>query len=156
MRKAIKLVASIILCQLAGVIGSVFTMSAIPDWYANIVRPAITPPNWLFGPVWITLYTLMGISLYLIWQKGLKNRDIKFAFIFFIVHLTVNASWSIIFFGLNALWLSVIVIFVLLFMIVSIMVVFWDINRTATYLLIPYLLWVTYASALNMAIAVLN
>lgn len=156
MKNAIKLILSIFFCQLAGIIGSVFTVSAIPDWYATLTRPVITPPNWLFGPVWITLYTLMGVSLYLIWQKGLKNRDIKFAFILFMIHLAVNASWSIIFFGLNALWLSVFVIFVLLFMIISLMVIFWDINRTATLLLIPYLLWVTYASALNMAIAVIN
>jgi tryptophan-rich sensory protein len=156
MKKFIKLVASIFFCQLAGIIGSVFTVSAIPGWYETINRPVITPPNWLFGPVWITLYTLMGIALYMIWQEGLKKRDVKFAFIFFIIHLAVNASWSIIFFGFNALWLSVSVILVLLVMIIASIILFWDISRIAALLLVPYLLWVTYATALNVSIAVLN
>ncbi len=156
MNKFIKLVAAIFLCQLAGIIGSVFTMDAITGWYETLTRPIITPPNWLFGPVWITLYTLMGIALYMIWQEGLKKRDVKFAFIFFILHLAVNAAWSIIFFGFNALWLSVSVILVLLVMIIASIILFWDISRIAALLLVPYLLWVTYATALNVSIAVLN
>jgi tryptophan-rich sensory protein len=96
-----RLIISLALPQLAGMVGSLFTVSAIPTWYATLQRPNFSPPNWLFGPAWITLYILMGISAYLIWQKVEQNKTARGALWLFWVHLVFNASWSIIFFGLQ-------------------------------------------------------
>ena len=155
-RNIIKLLVSIVVAQSAGIIGSLSTVSAIPNWYEGLVRPAISPPNWVFGPVWITLYTLMGIALYLIWRKGLDNKKVRFAFVFFVVHLVLNASWSLIFFGLQNILPALVVIVLLLLMIIASMVLFWRIDRWATYLLVPYLLWVSFATVLNYLIFQLN
>ena len=155
-RNIIKLLVSIVVAQSAGIIGSLSTVSAIPNWYEGLVRPAISPPNWVFGPVWVTLYTLIGIALYLIWQKGLDNKRVRFAFAFFVVHLVLNASWSLIFFGLQNILLALVVIVLLLLMIIDSMALFWRIDRWATYLLVPYLLWVSFATVLNYLIFQLN
>ncbi|MGB6839296.1 MAG: TspO/MBR family protein, partial [Microgenomates group bacterium] len=96
----IKLIASIIICQLAGIIGAIFTTPSISDWYAGLNKPFFNPPNWLFGPAWTLLYLLMGISLYLVWkQKG--GIEIRTALIFFTIQLGLNTLWSIIFFGMR-------------------------------------------------------
>ncbi len=143
------------ICQLAGVVGSVFTMSAIPTWYATLKKPSFNPPNWIFGPVWLTLYTMMGVSLYLVWQKR-AVASVWPAIIFFLIHLGVNALWSIVFFGQKNIHGALIIIVVLWLMIVGSIFLFWQIDRTAAYLLIPYLLWVSFASALNYSIGKLN
>jgi tryptophan-rich sensory protein len=150
-----KLVISIIICQLAGVLGSVFTMPAIPGWYANLNKPSFSPPNWLFGPVWILLYTLMGISLYLVWsRKG--SAGAKTALILFAIQLGLNTLWSLIFFGLrlpSAAFLEILVLW--LFILLTILK-FFPISKVAAYLLILYLLWVSFASLLNFYIFRLN
>ena len=97
-----KLVGSIIACQVAGGIGSIFTMSAIPTWYAALEKPAFTPPNSVFAPVWITLYLLMAIAVFLVWRVGLKQSGVKLAFTVFWVQLVINILWSVIFFGLKS------------------------------------------------------
>src|SRR3989338_2728824 len=103
-----KLVIAIGVSELAGVIGSVFTFSAIPNWYAGLVKPALNPPGWIFGPVWTTLYFLMGISLFLVWSsyakasEGQVKKEIKISLGVFGVQLFLNAAWSIIFFGLHS------------------------------------------------------
>ena len=150
-----KLVASIAMCQAAGVIGSFFTVSAIGSWYVFLSKPSFSPPNWLFAPVWLTLYILMGISLYLIW-KNLNKSGAKFAFWFFIVHLAVNVSWSVIFFGLHNIILAFAVILLLWVMIAVLIKIFRPLNRTASNLLIPYLAWVSIATVLNYSLMVLN
>ena len=96
-----KLVLSIIVCQLAGFIGSFFTVSSVSSWYLTLNKPFFNPPSWLFGPVWITLYLLMGISLYIIWNKGITNNQSKIAVLIFAIQLILNSLWSIIFFGLK-------------------------------------------------------
>ncbi|MFH1457342.1 MAG: TspO/MBR family protein, partial [Patescibacteria group bacterium] len=96
-----RLAISLALPQLAGIVGSVFTVSAIPTWYAGLIKPNFSPPNWLFGPMWVLLYILMGISVYLIWQNIEKNKINRNIFYLFWVHLFFNAIWSIIFFGLQ-------------------------------------------------------
>ena len=151
-----RLIISLALPQLAGIVGSLFTTSAIPTWYATLQRPSFSPPNWLFGPAWITLYILMGISVYLIWQKVEKNKTAKSALWLFWVHLVFNASWSIVFFGLQNPGLAFINIIIIRLLIIALMIKFWKINRWASYLLIPYLLWVSFASALNYFIWYLN
>ena len=150
------LFSSIIICQLAGIIGSVFTTSSIPGWYANINKPSFNPPNWVFAPVWTTLYLLMGISLYLIWRNGLSDKNVKIAFIVFIFQLVLNALWSILFFGLQSPFLAFIEIVFLWIAILISIILFFRISRIAAYLLIPYILWVSFASVLNFSIWRLN
>ncbi len=150
------LFSSIIICQLAGIIGSVFTTSSIPGWYANINKPSFNPPNWVFAPVWTTLFLLMGIALFLIWRKGLKEKDVKIAFSVFIFHLVLNTLWSILFFGLESPFAAFIEIIFLWAAILISIILFFRISRIAGYLLIPYLLWVSFASVLNFAIWKLN
>lgn len=151
-----QLALSLALPQLAGIIGSLFTASAIPTWYATLQKPSFSPPNWLFGPVWILLYILMGISVYLIWQKIAKNKTTKGILWLFWVHLFFNALWSIVFFGLQNPGLALINIIILWLLIVVLMIEFWPINKFSTYLLVPYLLWVSFASLLNYFIWHLN
>jgi benzodiazapine receptor len=95
------LLGSILLCEAAGLIGGIFTAQSVKTWYVELVKPAFNPPGWLFGPVWITLYLLMGIALYLIWQKGGETQYFRSALIVFFVQLILNALWSFIFFGLR-------------------------------------------------------
>jgi len=160
-KKILKLLISIIISHSAGIIGSFFTVGSIDTWYQFIEKPIFNPPSWVFGPAWLTLYTLMGIALYFVWSfdkaqdKQLKKR-VQFAFMFFIVHLVVNASWSIVFFGLQNIFLALVVIVVLWCMILASIILFWRIDKRAAYLLVPYLLWVSFATLLNYSIWQLN
>ncbi|MEO8514819.1 MAG: TspO/MBR family protein [Ignavibacteria bacterium] len=156
MSNFIKLITSIIICQLAGFIGTIFTVDSISNWYNYLSKPSLNPPNWIFGPVWITLYTLMGISLYLVWIKGLGVQRNKNAFMLFLVQLVFNSLWSIVFFGLHQILPAVIVIVVLWLLIFACIFSFKPISQPAAYLLIPYLFWVSFASYLNISIYILN
>lgn len=138
----------------AGFIGSFSTMDSINGWYATLVRPSWTPPNWVFGPVWTTLYVLMGIAAFLVSRSKKLGKSV--AIWFFLGHLLVNTFWSIAFFGMHELLLSAIVIVILIALIVALMRLFWRYSHAATYLLVPYLLWVTYATTLNIGFLVLN
>jgi len=152
----LKLAASLIFCQAAGIIGSLFTFSAIDIWYAGLNKPFFSPPNWLFAPAWLTLYTLMGISLYFIWRRGLKIEENKKVFYLFLFHLIVNALWSIIFFGLKSP-LGALVCIIILWALIAILInKFFKIEKKSAYLLIPYWLWVSFAMILNFAIWWLN
>ncbi len=156
MKNIVKLVISIVLCQLAGIIGSVFTVSSIPTWYATLNKPSFNPPNWIFSPVWITLYLLMGISLYLVWSDKIKSKYKKKAFVFFGIQLVLNSLWSIIFFGLQVPFYSFIEIILLWFFILMSIIYFYRISKLASYMLVPYILWVSFAAVLNFFIFVLN
>jgi len=151
-----KLIVSIIGCELVGIAGSVFTVSAIPAWYASLNKPSFAPPNWVFGPAWTLLYFLMGMSFYLIWRQGWKKEKVKTAGKYFFVQLGLNFIWSPIFFGLRAPLLGLIVIVAMWALIVMTMKKFYPLSRLAFYLLVPYLLWVSFATILNAAIVVLN
>jgi len=143
------LVGAIALCEGAGIIGSLFTVSSIQNWYAFLNKPSFSPPNYLFGPVWTILYVLMGIAFYLV-------RKNKFAVKLFLVHLFFNAVWSIIFFGLHDIALALVDILVMWGMIIAMILKFYPIKKTASYLLLPYIMWVTLATVLNYAVWVLN
>ena len=145
----------IIICQLAGIIGSLFTTPAIRGWYTGIVKPSFNPPNWIFAPVWTTLFILMGIAVSMIWLSE-KNDIRKKALVVFFVQLVLNTLWSIIFFGMENPMLAFIEIIVLWFAILYTIILFWKINKPAAILLIPYILWVSFASVLNLTIALLN
>ncbi len=156
LKDIIKLLVSIAACQCAGLIGSVFTMPAIPTWYATLQKPSFTPPNWLFTPAWGTLYLLMGISAFLIWRRGLADKPVKIALMVFAIQLILNTLWSVAFFGFESPLSGVIVIIVLWLAILLTILRFSKISSVAAILLLPYLLWVSFASVLNISIWVLN
>ncbi|MDX9893690.1 MAG: TspO/MBR family protein [Patescibacteria group bacterium] len=155
-KKTYQIIVSILVCQAAGLIGSIFTFSAIPSWYSTLNKPSFNPPNWLFGPVWTVLYVLMGIALYLVWQQIRIDPRAKPAIILFLTHLILNASWSIIFFGLQNIGLALVELIVLWLMIILVTRQFWQIKKLAAKLILPYLAWVTFAAVLNLALFILN
>ncbi|MDH7510733.1 MAG: tryptophan-rich sensory protein [Methanolinea sp.] len=155
-RSPVRLLAAILVSNLAGVIGSVFTVTGPGSWYASIVKPSFNPPGYLFGPVWTTLYILMGISLYLVWMEGLSGKKVTWAVIVFAIQLCLNTLWSILFFGLRSPFLGLVEIVVLWVFIAVTIVLFYRISRPAAYLLVPYILWVTFASFLTYTIWTLN
>lgn len=152
----IKLIVSLLVCQLAGLVGSFFTAPSIPVWYASLNKPSFTPPNEVFSPVWIALFVLMGISLYLIWRKPLKEPQVKIALLIFFVQLALNTLWSIIFFGLKSPFLAFIEIIILWMVIFLTIMKFFKVSKLAGILLIPYILWVSFAAVLNFFLWSLN
>lgn len=146
----------VIISEAAGGAGSVFTTGAIANWYASLERPSFTPPNWIFGPVWTTLYFLMGIAAYLVFNEGFSKKEVKLALSVFAVQLILNVLWSFIFFGLKSPGLALFEIIVLWFSILTTIVIFYRISKPASFLLVPYLLWTTFAALLNVAIFKLN
>jgi translocator protein len=152
----IKLIASIVICQLAGFIGSFATRQSVSGWYRFLEKPAFNPPSWIFAPVWISLYTIMGISLYLVWRKGFNSPEVRYAIILFLVQLVFNSLWSIVFFGYQSPGGGVIVITILWFLILMNIFCFYKISTPAGLLLIPYFLWVSFAVLLNFSIWRLN
>lgn len=153
--KIFKLIVSIALPLGLGAIAGLFTAEAIPVWYETLIRPSFNPPNWLFGPVWTTLYILMGISLFLVWnQSASKKRNM--AILVFFLQMALNFCWSFIFFYFNQIGIALIEIIFLWASIVIMLVLFYKIKPIAAYINIPYLLWVTFASILNASYYILN
>ena len=151
-----KLIVSIVVCQMAGVIGGFFTASSVNTWYASLTKPSFNPPNWLFSPVWITLYVLMGVALFLVWRQGLRTEGVQNALYIFGVQLILNALWSIVFFGLKMPLAGFIVIVILWGFILIALMKFRKISKLAGILLVPYLLWVSFAGVLNFFLWYLN
>ena len=156
LKEAGKLLIAIIICNLAGAIGSIFTFSSVSTWYTTLIKPEFNPPNWVFGPVWTTLYILMGISLYLIWKKYEEGKNANPALTIFSIQLILNALWSILFFGLQSPLYGLIGIIPLWIAIALMIVKFYPLSRNAALLQIPYLLWVSFATILNASIWMLN
>jgi len=152
----LKFIASIAICFLVAILGSVFTLPSIPTWYAVLNKPIFSPPNWIFGPVWTVLYFLMAISLYIVWNKNLENKKKDKAIKIFIFQLVLNLLWSLVFFGLHRPLLALITIIILWFSIFITIKYFYKLSKTSGYLLVPYIFWVTLASVLNFAIVILN
>jgi len=151
-----KLIVSILVCQAAGLIGSVFTIANIPTWYAALEKPFFTPPNWVFAPAWTTLFLLMGIALFIVWNKGLNTKASKIAVSIFAVQLVLNILWSALFFGLQSPFLGFIEIILLWIAILLTIIAFARVSKSAALLLIPYILWVSFASLLNYSVWILN
>lgn len=156
MRALLQILGSIVVAQLAGIIGAWATASSVRSWYPTLEKPWFTPPNWLFGPAWITLYTLMGIAAWLVWRHGSSEPAVRWALALYGVQLVINAAWSPVFFGLRAPGPGLAVIVVLWFAIVATIVAFGRVSSAAAWLLAPYIAWVTYATALNFEIWRLN
>jgi len=148
--------AAIAVCLLAGLVGSIFTAPAVPTWYTALAKPALTPPAWLFGPVWTVLFILMGIALYLVWSKGWDQKNVQVAMTIFAVQLVLNILWSYLFFGLQAPFFALIEIILLWVAILMTIGAFYRVSIPAAALLVPYLLWVTFAAYLTYGIYALN
>ncbi len=156
MKKVLGILAFVLICELAGIIGSVFTTPSIPGWYAALAKPPFNPPNWVFAPVWTTLYALMGISAYLVYEKGSRRKEVRKALAIFGGQLLLNMLWSIVFFGAHMILGAAVIIVFLWGMIVASIWLFSRISKPAAYLLAPYLLWVSFATVLNISLYVLN
>ena len=150
------LIGFILGCELAGIIGSVFTARSVQTWYVTLQKPSFNPPSWLFGPVWILIYLLMGIAAYLVWAKGWSLPGVKTALAVFAIQLVLNSLWSILFFGSHTPRWAFVEIVVLGAAIVVTIVLFSKFSRTAALLLVPYILWVSFAALLNYSLWRLN
>jgi tryptophan-rich sensory protein len=147
-----KLIISLVICLAAGFIGSIFTTPAIGAWYATLHKPAFNPPNWIFGPVWTILFILMGLAFYLVWQKPNNKK----ALIIFVIQLVLNIAWSFCFFYLQNPLAGLLEIVVLWIFILLTIINFYKIYQPTAYLLIPYILWVSFAVVLNYYLYRLN
>jgi len=156
MKRPVGIVIAIVICELAGVIGSLFTMPSIPGWYAGLVKPSFNPPGWIFGPVWTALYAMMGVAAWLVYDKGFKRPEVRKALTVFAVQLVLNTLWSIVFFGAHQILGAVIVIILLWAMILWTILLFRKISKAAAWLLVPYILWVSFATILTVTINALN
>jgi len=152
----LKLIVSLIICQLAGFVGSLFTTPSIPIWYASLEKPSFNPPNWVFSPVWISLFVLMGISLFLVWQKTLHYPGVSSALFWFGIQLFLNMLWSILFFGLKSPFFAFVGIIFLWVAIFLTLIKSFKVSRLAGVLLVPYICWVSFAAVLNFSIWNLN
>lgn len=152
-----KFLISLVIPQLAGIIGSVFTASSIPRWYSlSLVKPSFNPPSWIFGPVWTILFLMMGVALFLVWKRGVERKDVRIALYVFSVQIILNTLWSIIFFGFKNPGLAFIEIIFLWTSILLNIIVFSKVSKIASWLLVPYIAWVSFAGYLNYSIWILN
>jgi len=154
-----KFVISIIICESVGIIGSFFTFSSVSNWFPTLVKPWFSPPSWLFGPVWTILYFLMGLSLYIVWNKTetiSKQKYKKQFFILFGIQLILNALWSFLFFGLKSPISGLIDILFLDMAVITTIIYANRVSKYAAVLLAPYMAWIIFATLLNFEIALLN
>lgn len=155
--KILILVVSILACEMAGFVGSIFVTPVLTGWYSMINKPSFTPPGWVFGVVWITLFFLMGVSLFLVWTSDGKDKDLKKKAIwFFIWQIVLNIWWSVIFFGMQLPMYALIELAVLWIAILLNIIYFSRISVLSGILLVPYFLWVSFAAVLNFLIWKLN
>lgn len=150
--KILKITIAILIPLLAGFLGSYFTTPAISTWYVDIIKPELNPPNWIFAPVWTTLYILMGVSFYLILEK----RKNLLPILIFGIQIILNTTWSFLFFGIQRLDLAFANIILLWISILVMIIIFYRLSKISGYLLFPYIIWVTFAGYLNYAIWMLN
>jgi len=147
---------AILICIAAGSIGAIATQSSVNTWYTTLNKPSFNPPNWVFAPVWTTLYVLMGIAAGRVWSNGFHHRWVKTAMYHFLFQLLLNVLWSLVFFGLNEIFGALLIIIGLLVLLIFTFKWFKVVNNLSAYLLIPYILWVSFALILNFSIWRLN
>lgn len=150
------LAAAIILCLVLGSLGSLVTITGPGSWYSLLAKPAFQPPAWVFGPVWTLLFILMGIALWLVWDLGTDRPGVRSAMVVFGIQFALNIAWSFLFFGLKSPALGLLDILVLWWLILATIVTFYRLRPSAGYLLIPYFVWVSFATVLNAAVYLLN
>jgi len=152
----LKIVIAVAICLAIGSASGLATASSINDWFVTINKPSFNPPNWLFAPVWTVLYIMMGVAAALVWDEGWEKSAVKNALLFFGIQLILNSLWTVIFFGFKQIDLALIEIIILWVMLFLTILKFTKIRKLASYLLIPYILWVSFATVLNGAIWQLN
>jgi tryptophan-rich sensory protein len=151
--KFISFILFFIITYSASFIGGMATISFKEPWYSELIKSNYNPPDWIFAPVWTTLYLMMTLAIWFFWHS--KNRDMSTIYIYFI-HIAFNTTWSIIFFGLHQILFALIVLLVLIFLIITLIIRFKRVNLVSYYLMIPYLLWTLYALFLNFNLLILN
>jgi len=156
MRDSIKFVIAVAFPLVVGGLSGFSTSRGVETWYPTLAKPSFNPPSWVFGPVWTTLYILMGIAAFFVWRKGFAREGVKFALSLFVVQLSLNGLWSIVFFGLQWPGWAVVEIALLWLTIVATLIAFWRVTTAAGWLLVPYLAWVSFAAVLNGSIWMLN
>jgi len=154
-RQAIILAVSVGICLGAAGVGSILTTPSIDPWYATLRKPAWTPPNWVFGPVWTALYLSMAVAAWLVWRQA-GFSPAKLSLTLFVIQLALNVAWSGIFFGFRLVGVAFLEVVLLWLFILSTTIAFWSVSRMASWLMVPYLIWVAYAAALNGAIWRMN
>ena len=137
----------------ASLIGGLATINFKEPWYSQLIKPSFNPPDWIFAPVWTTLYLMMTVAIWFFWHS--KNRDMNTVYIYF-THLIFNTTWSIIFFVFHNIFLALIILIILIVLIIILIVRFKRVNLLSTYLMIPYLLWCCFALILNVNLLILN
>jgi tryptophan-rich sensory protein len=137
----------------ASLIGGLATINFKEPWYSQLIKPSFNPPDWIFAPVWTTLYLMMTVAIWFFWHS--KNRNMNTVYIYFI-HLIFNTTWSIIFFVFHNIFLALIILVILIVLIIILIVRFKRVNLLSAYLMIPYLLWCCYALILNVNLLILN
>ncbi|MCX5680674.1 MAG: tryptophan-rich sensory protein [Candidatus Omnitrophica bacterium] len=152
----IKLMISIGVCLLGGFVGSFFAASSIGSWYEHLKKPVLNPPAWIFAPVWTMLYIMIGVSAFLVWRRKPRGKDIRIALVLFLVQLLLNFFWSPVFFGMRSPSLSLVIIILMWQTILATIIIFYRISIPAAYLLVPYFIWVSFATYLNAGIYYLN
>lgn len=155
-KKVVYILIAVTICLLIGFLSSFATQSSVNDWYLTLNKPSFNPPNWIFAPVWTSLYILMGVAAGIVWSKGFHHIWVKTALYHFGFQLLFNALWSIVFFGFKSLSWALLVILLLLTLIILTIKWFKVVSKMAAFLLVPYLLWVLFASLLNYKIWELN
>ena len=155
-KRIVYITISVLVCLAIGFLSSIANQSSVNDWYVTLNKPSFTPPNYLFAPVWTALYIMMGVAAGIVWSKGYHHIWVKTALYHFVFQLLLNALWSIVFFGLKNPLGGMIVILALLTMIILTIKWFRVISKPAALLMVPYVLWVAFASALNYKIWELN
>ncbi|MEA9413397.1 TspO/MBR family protein [Flavobacterium sp. PL02] len=157
MNKITRILAVVVTCLAIGYFSGIVTRTSVDTWYPTLIKPSFNPPNWVFAPAWSLLYLLMGVASGLVWDRiEYEKEAVKNALVFFAIQLALNALWSYLFFGLMNPLLALLEVFVLWLMIYETLLKFIKINKIAGYLLVPYLLWVSYATVLNASIWWLN
>ena len=152
----LRVIVSVAICLAVGALGGLMMTDSTWTWYQSLKQPALTPPSWVFAPVWTALYIMMGVALFLVWRRSTRRVKVGVAVVAFAMQLLLNAIWTPVFFGLQDPGAALIIIGLLWLAILTTIVLFWRLSRAASILMMPYILWVSFASYLNYAIVVLN
>ena len=151
--KFISFILFFIITYSASFVGGLVTINFKEPWYSELIRSNFTPPDWVFAPVWTTLYLMMTLAIWFFWHS--KNRDFKTVYIY-LIHIFFNTTWSVVFFGFHNISLALINLIILIFLIIILILRFKSVNNVSSYLMIPYLLWTSYALFLNIDLLILN
>ena len=156
LKNGLGLIACVLVCEAVGAVGSFTARDEIRSWYATLNKPPFNPPPWVFAPVWLILYALMGVAVFLVLRRGLTRGDVRIAAGFFVGQLVLNGFWSPVFFGMHSVLGGLLIVALMVLVIGATLIRFLPISRAAAWLLAPYLLWSCFATLLNASILVRN